>query len=977
MSGTVFHITILHKLGGVMSKRIWLDINDHLISDGSACLMTRGTATRARVTLDGLGELLQSLPSCDALALGALRDELPDTVNIVTKDELQRLNGQAPPLSVIARTSDSISYRPNQPGLLLVDYDQKGMPPEVRQRVDAAGGMLAALPSVLPQLNDVGSLWRPSTSSGLYRSDTLDRIQGSGGLHGYVGVVDGSDATRALKVLHDRCWLAGYGWMMLGRSGDLLRRSIVDRMVGDPSRLIFEGAPKLVAPLRQNTRPSQMFPGGLLDTRTALPDLTLTEQARLKDLEQAETARLRPDAERVRKKFIEDQAAVIAARISCTTEAARYVVERQCHGVLLPSIVLEFDAPEFAGCTVADVLSDPQRFDRATLADPNEGREYGVCKAMVMRRPDGTPWINSFAHGRTVYELRYDTASIEAAIQAGVEAAAADIAVRMLFQGEINRTDEDRLIAIAAKRAKVGKRAITSRLKDLRTAQNAAAKNAARAAVATSLPEIDVIPGLRHEAADAGIAAMHAANVPFYQRAGGLVRVCSTRGRTSDGKDILVPGIVPVSQPMLGRALNTSALWQRPAKDGPERIDCPRDVVEEIDAMAGHWPFPPLIGVIGTPTLRPDGSLLCSPGYDAATGLYLHEPPPMPAISDRPTKQDALNALSDLNELLNDFPFVDNVDRSVAMSMLMTPVLRAGLGPAVPIHVVNAPAPGTGKSYLQDISTAISIGERCPVKSVASSDEETEKRLIGSAIAGHSTIALDNCNGILRGDFLAQVSERPVLEVRGLGSSTIYRINNVFTVFANGNNIIVYGDLTRRCVRCKLDANLEDPTERTFAGDPVATILVDRGRYVGAILTIALAYLAAGTPNPPHRVPSYERWSVLVCGALTWLGSENPAASMATIRTENPSGNALAVVLAAWPNALLDGASTAELIAEAQKFNGTTGIYETPDWLNALAIARNKIGQLDPLILGQWLAQNRDRMVGVRKLLRCGTETRG
>ena len=36
-----FGLTILHKLGGVMSKRIWLDPNGRLISDGSACVMWR------------------------------------------------------------------------------------------------------------------------------------------------------------------------------------------------------------------------------------------------------------------------------------------------------------------------------------------------------------------------------------------------------------------------------------------------------------------------------------------------------------------------------------------------------------------------------------------------------------------------------------------------------------------------------------------------------------------------------------------------------------------------------------------------------------------------------------------------------------------------------------------------------------------------------------------------------------------------
>ena len=44
----------------------------------------------------------------------------------------------------------------------------------------------------------------------------------------------------------------------------------------------------------------------------------------------------------------------------------------------------------------------------ATLADPLEGVGYGTCKAKIMRRADGTLWINSFAHGRTTYDLKLD-----------------------------------------------------------------------------------------------------------------------------------------------------------------------------------------------------------------------------------------------------------------------------------------------------------------------------------------------------------------------------------------------------------------------------------------------------------------------------------------------------------------------------------------------------------------------------------------
>jgi putative DNA primase/helicase len=971
-----FEVVLLTKLSGPLSKRIFLDASGRVISDGSACVMSVGEARRAKVTPEEFAELITGLNSAQAIALGALRDDLPDTVRVETKAKLQQMNGVARP-DIIARTSDFIIYRPDRPALLLFDDDQKGMPASVRKRIDEAGGFQAALHSVLPQLAGVCSVLRASTSAGLYREDTGERFQGSGGLHKYIGIADGSDAERALRVADARCWLAGYGWMMIGKGGALLKRSIVDRMVGGAERISFEGAPDLASPLGQDSRPAEVSPGGLLDTRTACPELTLMERTKLGDLERAATYRLKPEAEKARAKFVQEQATVITARTGGTTEAAQYIVERQCRGVLLPPVTLAFVAEELAGSTVADVLADPKRFEGATLADPVEGVEYGRGKAKVLLRDDGTPRISSFAHGRTFFSLRYDAAAIEAAIiKAGADRAAPDITVRMLANAEVNKADEDRLIGIAAKRSKVSKTAIRAHLKDLRTA--AAKGGRPQPAPTPSLPEIVVKPGLRHEAADAGIVAMHAANAPFYQRAGGLVRVSSTVAKASDGKETHVPSIVPVTTPILGRALSTSANWKRLDELGNlNTVDCPWAVVEEIGAMAGHWPFPALAGVIGTPTLRMDGSLLCAPGYDTATGLYLHEPPPMPPIPPRPTRQEAMTALEVLNSLLTDFPFVGLVSRSVALSMLMTPVLRGALGSAVPAHVLSAPAPGTGKSYLGDTASAIAIGERCPVISVAPKEEETEKRLIAAALAGHPIISIDNCNGVLTGDFLCQVTERPIMELRALGSSKLFRISNTFTCFANGNNIIIAGDMTRRVVRCLLDANVEDPLTRTFSSNPVKTVLADRGRYIAAILTIARACIAAKYPCTPHLVPSYERWSGLVCGGLIWLDLPNPADSMAKIREEDPSGGALATVLMAWPECYLTGASTAQLVEAASAYNYEKAAPTHPGWLDAISpVAKNKIGHLDAFTFSMWLGSNRDRMVGRRKLRRAGTPTR-
>ena len=113
-------------------------------------------------------------------------------------------------------------------------------------------------------------------------------------------------------------------------------------------------------------------------------------------------------------------------------------IMRQCEGVLLPDIVLPFDDPELAGCTVADVLADPDKFEGATLADPLEGVDYGICKAQVMRRADGSMWIHSFAHGRTVYDLKLDAAAVRAILERADKEAVAKLFIDLAMTADLD-----------------------------------------------------------------------------------------------------------------------------------------------------------------------------------------------------------------------------------------------------------------------------------------------------------------------------------------------------------------------------------------------------------------------------------------------------------------------------------------------------------------------------------------------------------
>jgi hypothetical protein len=202
--------------------------------------------------------------------------------------------------------------------------------------------------------------------------------------------------------------------MMVSSSGALLERSIVDRMVGGPERLVFEGGPILVPPLQQDkaSRRPIAVDGVALDTVAVCPPLSIVERARLDELKARERARLAPEMAKAQEAFVEAQAKTLVARTGMSEKAARQAIVRQCEGVLRPDIVLPFDDPELAGRTVGDVLANPEFFEGETLADPLEGVDYGTCKAKIMRRVDGTPWIHSFAHGRTVYTLQFDARAI-------------------------------------------------------------------------------------------------------------------------------------------------------------------------------------------------------------------------------------------------------------------------------------------------------------------------------------------------------------------------------------------------------------------------------------------------------------------------------------------------------------------------------------------------------------------------------------
>jgi hypothetical protein len=405
-------IVIFTNANGPLTKRIWLE-NGELKKDGSACNLVAGTAKRAWPNdPDEFANTITDLDLPQAIALGELRKDLDDTVRVVTRQKL----GNTARCNLISRTRNFIDYFKPGRGFALIDFDDRGITPEIAEKIDDMGGFEEMLKEIVPALNYAAYVIRFSTSAGLYRSDTGEKIKGSNGVHLYPCVKNVADIQRFLKAIHQRLWLAGLGWYYVDVSGKLLERSPVDTSVWCPERLIYEAPPKLEPPLAQDKqlRGARIHDGRgeWIDTEKACPSLSSEEEAELKELQERTRGALAETSAIVRQEYISTRSEELATRANIPIHVARRAIEKQCNGILTPSIVLPFDDRELEGKTVADVFANPDMFVDETLADPIDPK-YGTSfivrgKAKILRRPDGTLFVKSFAHGGAAYSLVED-----------------------------------------------------------------------------------------------------------------------------------------------------------------------------------------------------------------------------------------------------------------------------------------------------------------------------------------------------------------------------------------------------------------------------------------------------------------------------------------------------------------------------------------------------------------------------------------
>ena len=441
------------------------------------------------------------------------------------------------------------------------------------------------------------------------------------------------------------------------------------------------------------------------------------------------------------------------------------------------------------------------------------------------------------------------------------------------------------------------------------------------------------------------------------------------RGRELEICNFRIPNWLNYAELAVKHAVNLYRYDKRENKE--VQCDIPQKVVETT-LTRGHSAFADVVGIISSPTMRRDGTLLVTPGYDKETQLWYHPSEIINlTIPDNPTKEDAQNAIKTFKNLMSEVAFSqeDNhykLNQSVALAAILTVVLR-GAFTHCPMFLFRAHMAGTGKSYSVDIVSTIAQGRPCPVITATDNKEEMWKRLGAILLESPPFISLDNLTGDLESELLCQILTQDRVKTRILGVSKVPECAWRGVIFATGNNVTLAGNLTRRGLICNLDAVTETPELREFkqTPDPLTMIGEDRGKYLSAALTIARAYLIAGRPSPLPPLAGYVDWSRMVREPLVWLGEEDPVQSLEEARTEDPNVISATELIHHWLQHLGTEESfrVPEIIKNAsekrpsQEWRNDNPDYELvrPEFHTLLMEQAGTRGNVDPHKLGLWL----------------------
>lgn len=358
-----------------------------------------------------------------------------------------------------------------------------------------------------------------------------------------------------------------------------------------------------------------------------------------------------------------------------------------------------------------------------------------------------------------------------------------------------------------------------------------------------------------------------------------------------------------VNENALTKALAECADWQR--YDGRSKAWRPCDptpqLVKQLLNAQEYAHLPVLEGIARQPYLRKgDGALITTPGYDALSQMYAAFDEEQFSVLPA-TEEAARQALAELKDLLTEFHFASEADRSAMLGAMLTAASRSSL-PLAPAFNITASMSGSGKSY-GAMLLAKFAGPSDPYNmSYPTTGEEATKVMLAAFKEKPAAISFDDMQtDWLPHGMMNRMLTSETITDRILGSSRMLQVSTNAFITGTGNNVSPLHDMCRRVVTISLTPRSSTPSTIRYAGKPLDRVTAERGRYVMLALSIIRAWREAGSPRTDIAdIATYGAWSDTCRQPLLWLGECDPAQSLIEQVKFDPDAEALGRFMSAW-----------------------------------------------------------------------------
>lgn len=483
--------------------------------------------------------------------------------------------------------------------------------------------------------------------------------------------------------------------------------------------------------------------------------------------------------------------------------------------------------------------------------------------------------------------------------------------------------------------------------------------------IARNKPIIRLISGNLNEVVDAAEKVL-AATKQHYQFGGSIASI------TLDSVT-RYPSITLTSKEALTLTLANAATWERAGRKADEwkRCDPPIRHINILNDAQKFRHLPVLAGVVRQPYFRqPYGELVTEAGYDETSKLYAHFESNEFPIRDL-TIDEAREQLALLENLLSEFHFVSAADKAAAISAIFTAVVRVSL-PLAPAFHIQAPVPGSGKTYLCELIGAFAGPGGNAKVSYPTSSEEATKVILSLLLTNPAVIEFDDMDTdwTPHGTIKRMLTAEHITD-RILGASKTATVSTRTLFLGSGNNVGPIRDLLRRVLTIHIDPRSAAPATMQYTASPVDEIRKNRGLYVGAVLGIIQAWIKSGRPQTEvaNIVTFNGPWSEYCRQPLLWLGLSDPATSLLNQVRHDPESDELGQLLITWYSMFGSMPTTVRKLLDATRLN--------PDLLDILReFPIEDRGEVNRRKLGHFLKKNSNRIVGGYELKKASADGR-